>query len=170
MVVIEVKVERQKIFANHIYVLPPGKFMEIKGDYLLLIPRPDLPVNNAINHFLFSLAQDQAPSSTGIILSGEGSDGAEGLKILKEKGGATIAQAPDTAASKSMPIHAIEIGHVDNVLSPKGIATWLGLRRGLYRQGAVQSQGEEGKPRDRCRGDLDNSVHLVQSLANSYNK
>ena len=117
--------EHQEILADHIYILPPDNFMEIEGDSLLLIPRPDKPVNNAIDHFMFSLARDQARGSIGIILSGEGADGAEGLKILKEKGGVTIAQAPETA-SESMPVNAIEIDHVDHILSPKEIAEKLG--------------------------------------------
>lgn len=126
MPVIQVVKEHQDILADHIYILPPDRFMEIEGHSLLLIPRPDKPVNNAIDHFMYSLAKDQAQGSIGIILSGEGSDGAEGLKILKEKGGVTFAQTPDTAAAKAMPINAIEIDHVDHVLSPKEIAKKLG--------------------------------------------
>ena len=120
--------EKEQILENHIYILPPDKFMEIQGDSLLLIPRPNKPVNTAIDHFLFSLAEDQAHGSIGIILSGEGSDGAEGLKVLKEEGGTTMAQTPGTASSKSMPISAIEIDHVDFTLSPKEIALKLGSK------------------------------------------
>jgi two-component system, chemotaxis family, CheB/CheR fusion protein len=126
MPVIQVAPTGQTILANHIYILPPDKFMEIEGNSLVLIRRPDRAVNTAIDHFLFSLAKDQAHGSIGIILSGEGSDGAEGLKFLKEMGGTTIAQKPATAASTSMPIKAIEIDHVDLVLSPKEIAQRLG--------------------------------------------
>ena len=108
---------------NHIYVLPPDKFMEIRQGSLHLVPRPNKPVNNAINHFLFSLAKDHVHGSVGIILSGEGSDGAEGIKLLKEKGdGVTMAQLPESAGSQSMPINAIEIDHVDYILSPQDIA------------------------------------------------
>jgi two-component system CheB/CheR fusion protein len=114
------------ILANQIYILPPNKFMEIQGDRLVLVDRPVEKVNNAIDHFLFSLAKDQAHGSVGIILSGEGSDGAEGLKLLKEKGGITLAQSPETAGSQTMPISAIKIDHVDLVLSPKQIAEKLG--------------------------------------------
>jgi two-component system CheB/CheR fusion protein len=117
-----------QILANHIYIIPPDKFMEIRGESLLLIQRPDKGVNSAIDHFLFSLAEDQAHGSIGIILSGEGADGAEGLKILKEMGGTTIAQKPATAASEAMPIAAIKIDHVDYVLSPKEIALKLGSK------------------------------------------
>lgn len=126
MPVLQVTEERQTILGNHIYVLPPDKFMEIHDDCLQLIQRPHTPRNGAIDHFLFSLAADQARGSIGIILSGEGADGAEGLKLLKEQGGMTIAQTPATAASSSMPRNAIEIDHVDCVLSPKEIAEQLG--------------------------------------------
>ncbi len=128
MPVIEVT-DREKILANHIYILPPDKFIEIHGDSLLLIPRPEKMVNSAIDHFLFSLAEDQARGSIGIILSGTGSDGAEGLKVLKEKGGRTMAQRPSTAEWEGMPNSAIEIDHVEYILSPKEIADKLGSKK-----------------------------------------
>lgn len=115
-----------QLLANHIYVLPPDKFMETREGSLHLVPRPPNGVNNAIDHFLFSLAEERAYGSIGIILSGEGSDGAEGIKILKEEGGGvTMAQEPTSAASKSMPINAIQIDHVDHILSPEDIAQKL---------------------------------------------
>ena len=111
---------------NHIYVLPPDKFMEIRQGSLHLIERPSEPVNNAIDHFLFSLAKEHVQGSVGIILSGEGADGAEGIQILKEQGGGvTMAQLPESAKSQSMPINAIEIDHVDYILSPQDIARKL---------------------------------------------
>ncbi len=122
MPVIEVT-KTLKPLSNHIYVLPPDKLMEIRAGSLHLVPRPLKGGNNAIDHFLFSLAEDRAYGSIGIVLSGEGSDGAEGIKILKEdSGGVTMAQEPATAASKSMPINAIRIDHVDHILSPEDIA------------------------------------------------
>ncbi|MHB8472036.1 MAG: chemotaxis protein CheB [Gammaproteobacteria bacterium] len=111
---------------NYIYVLPPDKFMEIGQGSLHLIARPNKPVNNAIDHFLFSLAKDHVQGSVGIILSGEGADGAEGIQVLKAKaGGVTMAQLPESAISQSMPINAIEIDHVDYILSPQDIARKL---------------------------------------------
>lgn len=112
-----------RLLENHIYVIPPDKLMEIREGSLRLVPRPLKGANNAIDHFLFSLAEDRVYGSIGIILSGEGSDGAEGIKILKEEGGGvTMAQEPATAAAKSMPINAIQIDHVDHILSPEDIA------------------------------------------------
>ena len=112
-----------QLLANHIYVIPPDKLMGIREGSLHLVPRPPQGANNAIDHFLFSLADDNAHGSIGIILSGEGSDGAEGIKILKEEsGGVTMAQKPASAAAQSMPINAIQIDHVDYILSPEDIA------------------------------------------------
>jgi two-component system CheB/CheR fusion protein len=116
---------QEKILPNHIYILPPDKYMEIYHNSLILIDRPIQANNTAINHFLFSLAQDQAHGSIGIILSGQGEDGAEGLKVLKELGGTTLAQTPSTAGDPPMPTAAIEIDHVDYILSPKEIAAKL---------------------------------------------
>ena len=125
MPVIQVTGE-MRLLANHIYIIPPDKLMEIRAGSLHLTPRPLTGANNAIDHFLFSLARDHAAGSIGIILSGEGSDGAEGIKILKEEsGGLTMAQEPSSAASKSMPINAIQIDHVDYILTPEAIADEL---------------------------------------------
>ena len=107
--------EGMRLLGNHIYVLPPDKLMEIQDELLHLVPRPPTGANNAIDHFLFSLAEDRIYGSIGIVLSGEGADGAEG-------GGTTMAQAPSSAASKSMPVNAIQIDHVDDILSPEDIA------------------------------------------------
>jgi len=120
-----------RLYPNHIYILPPDKFMEIRQGSLHLVLRPNKPVNNAINHFLFSLAQNHVRGSVGIILSGEGSDGAEGIKTLKEEsGGVTMAQLPETAGAQSMPINAIQIDHVDYILSPQDIARKLASMSG----------------------------------------
>ena len=115
--------EDTKILANQIYVLPPDKLMEIRDGTLHLVPRPLGGANNAIDHFLFSLADDPGSGPIGIVLSGEGSDGAKGLKVLKERGGGIImTQTPGSAASQSMPISAIVIDHVDYILTPEEIA------------------------------------------------
>jgi len=118
--------DKMQLLADHIYVIPPDKLMEVREGSLHLVPRPLKGTNNAIDHLLFSLAADRVSGSIGIIRSGEGSDGAEGIRILKEQsGGITMAQEPTSAASKSMPIDAIQIDHVDHVFSPEGIARKL---------------------------------------------
>jgi two-component system, chemotaxis family, protein-glutamate methylesterase/glutaminase len=57
-----------------------------------------------------------------IIVSGYDGDGAAALRGIKEAGGITIAQKPETAAHPDMPESAIDTGFIDYVLSPEDIA------------------------------------------------
>ena len=78
-----------------------------------------------INDFLLSLASERKTQALGIVLSGTGNDGTEGLKAVKTEGGITFAQDPDTAQYPDMPKNAIAAGNPDFVLSPEKIAEEL---------------------------------------------
>ena len=69
-----------------------------------------------------SVAASMDGKAIGVILTGSGSDGAMGIKAIKEKGGTTIAQDPATAEYGSMPQSAIDTGMVDFVLPLADIA------------------------------------------------
>ena len=79
----------------------------------------------AIDRFLQSLAEDCGARSVGIVLSGSGSDGAVGLRAVKDAGGTTFAQEPASADFPSMPAMAIAAGGADLVLPLEGIAAEL---------------------------------------------
>jgi len=57
-----------------------------------------------------------------VIVSGYDGDGAEALSRIKEVGGITIAQKPETAFQPDMPESAIASGCIDYILSPEAIA------------------------------------------------
>jgi len=61
----------------------------------------------------------------GIVLTGMGDDGAEGLAVLRQAGGRVIAQNEETCVVFGMPKEAIERGVADQVLAPDGIASAL---------------------------------------------
>ena len=63
-----------------------------------------------------SVADIYGAGSIGVILTGMGSDGTEGLKAIKERGGVTIAQDRATSIIYGMPRAAVESGCVDKVL------------------------------------------------------
>ena len=111
---------------NHVYVIPPSKKMTIHEGTLRLSPRSGPPgASRPIDNFAQALAEDKGSAAIGVVLSGTGSDGTQGLKAIKAAGGITFAQEPKTAEWPDMAVSAIAAGSVDFVLSPKHIAAEL---------------------------------------------
>lgn len=105
---------------NHVYVIPPNKDMGIHNRKLLLLtPTSFKGLRLPIDYFFQSLAEDQWSKAVGIILSGMGSDGETGLKMIKEKLGLAIVQDPVTALYDSMPLAAITTNQIDFILAPE---------------------------------------------------
>jgi two-component system CheB/CheR fusion protein len=109
-----------------VYVIPPDAVMALSGNKLTLTPRSEFGARHLPVDVLFeSLAQQRPGTAIGIVLSGTGSDGTQGIKDIKESAGVTIVQAPESAAFDGMPNSAIQTGCVDIVLSPFDIASEL---------------------------------------------
>jgi two-component system, chemotaxis family, CheB/CheR fusion protein len=68
--------------------------------------------------FFSSLARELGSRAIGIVLSGMGSDGTQGLEAISSQGGLTLAQQPDSAQFDSMPRSAIASACVDIVSLP----------------------------------------------------
>jgi len=109
--------EGMAVLANHVYIIPPNKYMTMSGGVLRLtgpVERGDW--QTSIDVFLRALADDQQEKAICIILSGTGSHGSLGLKAIKAQGGLTIVQDPGTAEYKHMPQSAVATGLADYVL------------------------------------------------------
>ncbi len=104
---------------NCVFVIPPDATMTIAGGTLQIVrPAPPRDRRRPIDTFFQSLAQDQGDNAICIVLSGTGSDGAQGLASVKEHGGLTLAQAEyDSHAMSGMPQSAADTGLVDEVLA-----------------------------------------------------
>lgn len=103
--------------ANHVYIIPPNKYMTIRDGVLRLTgPVEGHPAQTSIDLFLRSLADDRKERSICIILSGTGSHGTLGLKAVKAAGGMAMVQDPATAKYERMPQSAIATGLADFVL------------------------------------------------------
>lgn len=109
----------EKVLENKVYITPPDKDIAIVGNSIEL-RRTIMPTGPkpCVDVLFNSMASSVGARSIGVILSGTGSDGAGGIKALKEAGGITIAQEPQTAKYNGMPLAAIETGAVDMVLPP----------------------------------------------------
>jgi CheB methylesterase/CheR methyltransferase, SAM binding domain len=72
---------------NHVYVCPSDHVVTIEDGRLLLEARLSDVQRKPIDVFLGSLAEAKGENAVGIVLSGGGSDGAIGIKAIKERGG-----------------------------------------------------------------------------------
>lgn len=103
-----------------IYTLPPGHFLVIRDGRLHLVdPFQHDGARMPIDLFFSSLAADRRQRAIGIVLSGNGSDGTEGLRAVRAAGGMAMVQTPETAEYDAMPRSAIATGLADYILPPK---------------------------------------------------
>jgi two-component system chemotaxis response regulator CheB len=75
--------------------------------------------------FFQSAADVYGPHLVGVVLTGANNDGSKGLKMIKEKGGLTIVQDPDTAEVDGMPRAAIAATKIDHILPLEQIGPFL---------------------------------------------
>lgn len=107
------------VINNEVYLIPSNKYMTIhNGNLYLTDKKKNEAPHLTINTFFNSLALDCGDKAIGVILSGLGSDGTEGIKSIKHAGGMVIARDPENSEFGSMPAHAIATGYVDFVLEP----------------------------------------------------
>ncbi|MGZ8545756.1 MAG: CheR family methyltransferase [Sulfuricurvum sp.] len=111
---------------NCVYVIPPGFDMALlNGTLQLLEPSAEAGHRLPIDFFFSSLAQDQREHSIGIILTGTGSDGTQGIRAIKSEGGMVMVQDLVSSEYDGMPHSAIATGLVDYELPPSQMPSQL---------------------------------------------
>jgi two-component system chemotaxis response regulator CheB len=106
-----------------IYVAPSDIHLKLVGnrEIRLFEDAKVQYVRPSIDVAMMSLERNGDDRLVGVILSGMGSDGAEGIRHIKAIGGVTLAQALRTCAIHAMPRAAFETGRVDRMLPPEEI-------------------------------------------------
>ena len=100
--------------ARSIYVTPQNSNIHVEQTKLMLDALPQKYSSApSIDNFFETLARSKARKCAGIVLSGFGSDGSEGIKAIKKRNGFTMAQLPETAEHRDMPTAAMATGNVD---------------------------------------------------------
>ncbi len=111
---------------NCIYVIPPGHDMALlNGALQLLEPSEPRGQRLPIDCFFRSLAQEQRERAIGIVLSGTGSDGTQGVRAIKGEGGMVMAQNSASTEFDGMPRSAVATGLVDYELPPAEMSAQL---------------------------------------------
>lgn len=121
--------------AGHGDIPRPGTFLLAPDDYHmqinawgvveLLREAPYKGLRPSANPLFHSLARNYGPRALGIVLTGMGDDGAEGIEALYQAGGLTVAQEQSSCVVYGMPREAIERRAIHRVLVPEEIALML---------------------------------------------
>ena len=120
---VELITEKLRIEPNHLYIIPEQRDLHVfEGEFQLKPISKPRGWPDVITVFLRSLTEYWDGPLIAVIVSGFDGDGAAALRGIKEVGGITIAQRPDTAIQPDMPESAIASGAIDFVLSPEDIA------------------------------------------------
>jgi two-component system, chemotaxis family, protein-glutamate methylesterase/glutaminase len=115
--------ERLLVVPNHVFIIPENRDLHVMdGEFRLRPISKPRGWPDVITVFLRSLAEYWEGKLIAVIVSGYDGDGAAALCAIKEIGGVTIAQRPETAKQPDMPESAISSGCIDLVLSPEEIA------------------------------------------------
>ncbi len=123
---VELITEGLDLRPNHVFIIPPQRDLHVlDGEFRLKPISKPRGWPDVITVFLRSLTQNWDGKIIAVIVSGYDGDGAAALCDIRNIGGTTIAQMPDTASQPDMPESAIDTGCIDFILSPENIAAQI---------------------------------------------
>ena len=120
---VELITEKLDIEPNHVFIIPEKRDLHVlNGEFRLKPISKPRGWPDVITVFMMSLTKNWDGKLIAVIVSGLDGDGADAMCSIKETGGITIAQKPDTASQPDMPGSAIASGCIDFILSPEDIS------------------------------------------------
>jgi two-component system, chemotaxis family, protein-glutamate methylesterase/glutaminase len=120
---VELITEKLDIEPNHVFIIPEKRDLHVlDGEFRLKPISKPRGWPDVITVFMRSMTEHWDGKLVAVIVSGYDGDGAAALCGIKEVGGITIAQKPETAGQPDMPESAIASGCIDFILSPEDIA------------------------------------------------
>ncbi|KQX46589.1 chemotaxis protein CheB [Paenibacillus sp. Root444D2] len=128
-------IDKETIQPHHVYLAPPGYHLLIEDDRsfsLSIDPKVNYS-RPSIDVLFDSAAFAFQEACVGVVLTGANRDGSSGLRTIKESGGITIVQDPETAEFPIMPQAAIDTVKVDYILSLDDIGKFLRQLHNLER-------------------------------------
>jgi two-component system chemotaxis response regulator CheB len=138
------------LLAGRVLICPGNRHMMVrrmpKGDVVILSDGP--PVNGhrpSVDVLFHSLAQEFGVMAAGILMTGMGEDGADGLRAIQAVGGMTVAQSEESCVVSGMPKAAISKGYANKVIGLDGMGAYLVNNFGAERLAAEKSEPREAR-------------------------
>lgn len=128
----------QRVLPGHVYLAPGGiahMVLERSGANYVVRLDPSDPVNRhrpSVDVLFNSVAKVAGRNAVGVVLTGMGKDGAQGLLAMKQAGAVTCAQDEATSVVYGMPREAVNIGATDHALPLQDIGAYLLKSAGAY--------------------------------------
>jgi len=115
---VSVPVDGEPALPGHIYIAPGDAHMVVQryGDRGFGIRLPEGAPRPSVDLLFRSAAREAGPDAIGVILTGMGVDGAEGLLEMRSAGAHTLAQDEGSSIVFGMPRAAIELGAAAQVV------------------------------------------------------
>ncbi|CAN5403074.1 chemotaxis protein CheB [soil metagenome] len=134
---------------GQVHVMPPGFELRLAdGVFQLARLTEGHKSRLPIDVFFSSLAESLGSLAVGVVLSGMGADGTEGLRRLKDCAGATFVQALSSAQFDSMPRSAIEAGVADVVAEPAGLPASIAAHLAKAKRGDDRANADDPRSND----------------------
>ncbi len=138
------------LLAGRVLICPGNRHMMVRrmprGEMVVL--SDGVPLNGhrpSVDVLFHSVAQEFGLTAVGVLMTGMGDDGAEGLGTIKAAGGVTIAQSEETCVVGGMPRAAIMKGYATKVLPLDGIAAYMNSQYGAQHGGERTDSSEKNE-------------------------
>src|SRR5437870_8698514 len=164
------------LLAGRVLICPGNRHMMVRrmprGDMVVL--SDSAPVNGhrpSVDVLFHSVSQEFGPMSVGVLMTGMGEDGAEGLGAIKGAGGMTIAQSEDTCVVSGMPRAAILKGYANRIVPLDTIGQHLVANFGGDRASERASRQEKfDRPDKNDRDDKSDKNEKIERIPASTNR
>ena len=136
------------LLAGRVLICPGNRHIMVRrmprGDMAVLSDGPPVNGHRPSADVLFhSVSQEFGLTAVGVLMTGMGDDGAEGLGAIKAAGGMTVAQSEDTCVVSGMPRAAIIKGYANKIIPLDGVAAFLMSNYGSERNSSEKLEKHE---------------------------
>jgi two-component system chemotaxis response regulator CheB len=115
------------LLPGHVYMAPSNAHMGVTGANRIVLDGspPENGQRPSVSYLFRSVAAAFGKHAAAVLLTGMGTDGAEALKLVRDRGGLTIAQDEASSIVHGMPGEAIRLGGATYILPPEKISMTL---------------------------------------------